>query len=439
MTSIKIAFIGLGAIGLPMARRLGNDPNVELTIFDVVPEVLVAEAHLGRVAQSIADALDGNDVVFSVLPADRHVRSVGAEIAAHGHAGQIYVDFSTISPSTMTEVAQAIELKGLTVLSGALMRSVAAAENGTLSIFLGGSVDAIEDIRPALELLATEIRVVESLGVAKALKIVNNMMVSALDLVICDGLLIAAKSGVSAAELVAELHRNGGTSWPLINHIEKHLLTNDLAPGRFSTRYMAKDAALAIVLASERSEPAWFAGMSVAAYRGTDSLGFGDHYHPIVMRWFEHIANLNDVISDVAAVNEILLAQGAEACRLIAEGIVAQQALISLEGLRIISGEAISVAEAVDHFHNGSSSNAFYTQLHAPRTAGGVEQNFGMLASAIARVCDLAQSATVPAFTFEVGRNIALALGRQHGVDLNVFDFARNSSSDARANGSART
>lgn len=408
---MKLAFIGLGAIGLPIARRLALHPDIELSIYDTRRDVLAAEAALGRVAGSVADAIADAEVVFSVLPADAHVRSVGEEIAAAPVAGQIVLDFSTIAPGTMEEVAARLEAVGVRALGGALTRSVAAAETGDLSIFVGGSAELIAGLRPALDQIATEVRVVATAAAAKALKIVNNMVVSSLDLVICDALLIGARHGVEPSRLVAELARGGADSWPLRNHIAKHLLTGDLAPGRFSTRYMGKDAALASMLAQHRGEPAWFAGMVTAAFRGTDALGFGDHYHPIVMRWIEHSA-AQPAVTPSAPTDADLSQQGQRACRALCRGVVAQQALITLDALRLIAAEGVAADEALAHFEAGSASNDCVRALRAGESAGAVLSAF---ADDLAAVCGLAADATLPAITFELGRNVALSLVARHG------------------------
>lgn len=415
----RVTFIGLGAIGLPMARRLGAAEAVDLTVFDVRPEVLDAETNLGRVAESFEDAVYGADLIISVLPADAHVLAVAVEVERYGRSGQTYLDFSTVAPSTMESVDDRLAAAGLAVLGGALMRSVAAAEDGTLSIFVGGRRADIEAVIPVLEVMASEIRIVSTVGAAKALKIVNNMVVSALDVVICDSLVVAAGCGVSAHDVVERLHHAGGDSWPLRNHIEKHLLADDLGPGRFSTRYMAKDATLAIQLAFGRGEPAWFAGLVVAAYRGAVGLGYGDDYHPVVARWFEHIAGV--AILD-ASPN---LESDEEELADIARAVVALQALITLDALRIISRAGVGLADALDHFHAGSSSNDSISGLRSGVPANPADGTLFALLEALVAGCRRAEAAGVPAISFELGRSVALSLSSRFGGETRLSEVAR--------------
>jgi 3-hydroxyisobutyrate dehydrogenase-like beta-hydroxyacid dehydrogenase len=406
---MRLAFIGLGAIGLPIARRLALHPDIELSIFDTRPEVLEAEAGLGRVASSVADAITGAEVIFSVLPADAHVRGVGKEIAAAGAPGQTYLDFSTIAPSSIDAVSARLAAVGVETLGGALTRSVAAAETGDLSIFVGGRETAIERLRPALDQMATQTLVVATPAAAKALKIVNNMVVSSLGLVICEALLVAARHGVGPGHFVEALGRSGADSWPLRNHIAKHLLTGELAPGRFSTRYMGKDAALATQLAMDRGQPAWFAGLVTAAYRGSEALGYGEHYHPIVMRWLEHAAAVEPITPASRDVGP-LTPEAAGACEQLCRAVAAQQTLITLDAVRLIAAEGVGAREALEQFEAGSASNDCIRALLSGDHPDGTAVNPSILVADLSRACALASTVSVPAMGFEVGRNVALSM-----------------------------
>lgn len=417
---MRLAFIGLGAIGLPIARRLALHPDIELSLYDTRPDVLAAESALGRAAGSVAEAIAGAEYVVSVLPADPHVRAVGEEIAACASRGQVYLDFSTVAPSTIDAVAERLSKVGVETLGGALTRSVAAAETGDLSIFVGGRIELVERIRPALQQMATDIRVVDTMAAAKALKVLNNMVVSALDLVICDALLIGARHGLEPGRLVDALIENGADSWPLRNHIAKHLLTDDLAPGRFSTRYMAKDAALAARLAQDRGEPAWFAGLVTSAFRGSEALGFGEHYHPVVMRWLEHGANCPPVTPSEPGGSSSSSPESQAASEALCRSVVAQQALITLDALRLIAGEGVAVAAALEHFDSGSASNDCLRALRGDETSGRAGRTAHALVNDLADGCALAASVAVPAVTLEMGKHVALSLVSRHGREATV-------------------
>lgn len=417
---MRLAFVGLGAIGGPIARRLAQHPDIGLSLYDTRPEALEAHAGHGRLAASVADALADVDAIFTVLPADEHVLGVAGEVRAAARPGQMLLDFSTIAPRTMEQIAAGLDAVGVHALGGALTRSVAAAETGDLSIFVGGAAAQIERVRPALDQMASDVRVVDTVAAAKALKILNNLQVSSLGLVICDALLVGVRHGVEPETLVAALQVGGADSWPLRNHIAKHLLPDDLAPGRFSVRYMGKDAALAARLAADRGEPAAFAGVVRAAYRGAESLGFGEHYHPIVMRWLEHAAHTGPT-TPRRTVGAVTPAAGSAAAQAkLVHGTIAQQALITFDALRLVVYEGVAMEEALEHFQSGSASNDCVRALRGIGATHAADEPFGALADALGSVCALAAEVSVPAITFEVGRQVALSWASRYGPDATL-------------------
>lgn len=427
---MKIAFVGLGAIGLPIARRLAASPTLELSIFDVREEVLEREAALGRVAESVGDCIAGADAIFTVLPEDAHVRAVADQVAAEGRPGQIFVDFSTVAPSTIDAVAASLAEVGISTVSAALTRSVAAAEAGELSIFVGGETDLIDRLGPALSQMATEVRRTRQLGAAKAFKIANNMVVSSLDVVICEALLVGAKRGVEPDALVEALIEGGADSWPLRNHIAKHLLVDDLGPGRFSTRYMAKDVRLAAELARSQGQPAWFTGVVSAAYRGTVAHGFGDHYHPVVMRWLERGAASEPVVPRGPGPAAGGAGNPGEAFGALVSAVVALQALITLDALNLVRPYDVSLSEAATHFESGSASNACLRGLLGSGPRHPARITFSEMVGALERACREAAEASVPGITLEMGKHLALSLGERYGSEASIASVAEENRSE---------
>ena len=103
---MKVTFVGLGAMGLPMARCLSRNDQIELTVFDLDESRMRLVGEPVRQAASVAEAISQSDVILSVLPADDHVMSLAEEMSAHGRSGQIYLDFSTVLPQTISAVRE---------------------------------------------------------------------------------------------------------------------------------------------------------------------------------------------------------------------------------------------------------------------------------------------------------------------------------------------
>ena len=411
---MRIGFVGLGAMGLPMARNLARAEGIEVVFHDVRPEVLAEVAGLGATAASIAELTGGVDVVFSVLPADEHVASVAAQVRGAGRAGQAFVDFSTIHPDTNERVARELAEVGVDTVGVALTRSTAAAQAGELALYMGGPQAWIDELEPAWRAMATETLVFANARAAKAMKVINNMVVSTIDQLVCESIVLGAGLDVAAADVCRALAAGGADSWALHNHIERYVLPEDLGPGRFSTRYMAKDVRLCAELARSISLPAFFAGLSRAYYRGSVAHGRGDDYHMIAIRLIEQAANLGRPSTSPPAGEA-----DPEAAPAIARGAAAVQTLISLEALAIAERSSLSPAEAAHGLETGSGGNESLRRLVGDAGAAEPWTLEGLLAD-LEPTMALAERVQAPAIGFELAQQLALSLVARHGADTDV-------------------
>ena len=396
---MRIAFVGLGAMGLPMAGRLASEGGAELALYDVAPDRLALAGGLGRPAVSVADAARDADAVFSVLPADRHVEAVAGEVADAAHDGLLYVDFSTIAPATIERVAARLERAGVRTVSVAVTRGTAAARTGELALFVGGELPP--QLEPALAALASEVRRVGGLGAAKAVKIGNNVIVACIDVAACEAIVLGRKLGLEPGRVVEAVEAAAGTSWPLRNHVARHVLTGDLGPGGFSTVNMAKDVGLFVGLAAASGLAAPLAGAAAASYRGTIAAGFGSDYHPVVIRWLEQCAGAGD---DAVATGE------AGDLAVIARAVGAVQLLTTLESLRALQSVGIAPAEAAGHLASGSASNPALEPARAHLEGRAGIPRAAALAADLAAATALADRARVPAALLEAARHVATGL-----------------------------
>jgi 3-hydroxyisobutyrate dehydrogenase-like beta-hydroxyacid dehydrogenase len=403
---MRIAFIGLGAMGLPMAERLAAAGGIELTLFDVARDRLEQAAGLGRLARSVSDAARGADAVFAVLPADPHVESVAAELESAAHPGLVFADFSTIAPGTIERVAGRLAQLGMQTVSVAVTRGTAAARAGELALFVGTDGVLPESLRAPLEAVATEIRAVGGLGAAKVLKIANNMVVACIDVAICEALVLGGKLGLPAEVVTSRLPEEGADSWALRNHIVKHVLPDDLGPGGFSTEHMAKDIRLFVDLAAEQGQAAPLAGVVSACYRGTIAAGYGGDYHPVVIRWLEQGAGCGPV---KPGGGRPLADEDRRRLHVICRGVLAVQRLASLGALALAAGAGIAPSEAGRHLASGSAANDSLAEAVA-HLDGGARLPREALAGELRETVDLAAAAGVPALTFETARHVALGL-----------------------------
>lgn len=407
---MRAAFIGLGAMGLPMARNLAAVDGVDLVVFDISAERMRSLGTGVRLASSVEDAVRGADAVFTVLPADEHVQAVAGEVAAARAGNRWFVDFSTIGPATIEQVVRQMSAIGTRTVSVTLTRSTAAAQAGSLGLFAGGMPELPADLRPAFNAMASDVFFVGSHAAAKTFKIVNNMVVAALDILICESIVLGQLAGLSAEAVTSALAGGGVHSWVLRNHIVKYVLPDDLGPGRFSTRYMAKDVALCNLFARQQGAAAFFAGLASSYYRGSVAHGYGDDYHMRVIRWLESAAAMP---RRVQADQEDVLAA-------MVDGAAAVQQLVSHEALELAALAGMPPAVATQCFEDGSAGNSGLDWWRSRNP--GPSPSLASLADGIGRVLDWAMRLDAPATTFEVARHRALSLAVDHDLSRLLWE-----------------
>lgn len=394
---MRVAIVGLGAMGQPIARRLAGTGGIELELYDVDRSRAEALADVGRVAGSIGEATSEADVILTILPADAHVRAVAEEVAGSARAGQIFVDLSTIAPATMESVAARLADAGVATIAISITRGVAAAERGELALFVSRDEPSL---RPVLESIALELRFVNSLGAVKAVKIANNMVVACIDIAICEALVLGKLFGCEPEEVVNALRANGADSWCLENHIVAFVLADDLGPGHFSTLNMAKDVELYLDLANEKGIVSPLAGIAASCYRGTVAAGFGQHYHPIVIRWLEQIAGPRAQPSSSTR-------PASEVVESIARGVAAAQTVATLEALTLLTRIGLDPGAASEHLRNGSAGNASLDAVAEHMEGKRDELDPREDAAALEVMRGLAREVSAPLLLFETARTEA--------------------------------
>ncbi len=217
----KIGFIGLGNMGLPMARNLVKAGHA-VAGFDVSEysaERLAADG--GTRANSLADACKQAEIVITMLPAGAQVREVylgaGGVLSAVA-PGTLLIDSSTIDVETARDVAQAAQGKGLAMIDAPVSGGVAGAQAATLTFMVGGPYDAFARARPVLEKLGKTIVHAGGPGNGQAAKICNNMILGASMIVVSEAFLLAEKLGLDAQKLFDISSKSSGQCWSMTSY-----------------------------------------------------------------------------------------------------------------------------------------------------------------------------------------------------------------------------
>ena len=257
----RLAFIGLGIMGRPMAGHLlagGHRLVVHTRTRSTADELLGRGATW---ADSPAAAAADADVVLTCLTDTPDVRAVLLGDAGVVHAarpGLVVVDHSTISPAATRDFARELLAHGTTLLDAPVSGGDVGARAATLSIMVGGPADAVERVRPVLSLMGRTITHCGPVGSGQTTKLVNQVLVSVTNLAVCEAMTLAAAGGLDPATTIAAVAGGAAASWQLSN-LGPRMAAGDFAPG-FMVDLQAKDLRLVL-------EAAAGAGVELATVR----------------------------------------------------------------------------------------------------------------------------------------------------------------------------
>ena len=248
-----IGFIGLGNMGLPMARNLLRSGH-RLAGYDVAASALAAAVSASATAaNSPAKAAAGAECVITMLPEGRHVREVylgEAGIIARAEPNALLIDCSTIDVDSARAVNRAALERGLEVLDAPVSGGVAGAESATLTFMVGGSDEGVNRARPILEQMGKVVVHTGPSGNGQAAKICNNMMLAVSMIAVSEAFVLAQRLGLPAEKLFEVSSRSSGQCWSLTNYcpvpglVPSSPANRDYRPG-FTAAMMAKDLRLA--------------------------------------------------------------------------------------------------------------------------------------------------------------------------------------------------
>lgn len=290
MSNLKLGFIGLGLMGKPMAGHLLK-AGFPLTVHNrsqaAVDELVAAGA---TAASSPADVAAACDVMFLCLPDSPDVEKVAHELAETGKPGLIVVDHSTIKPATARKVAQALAAKGMYFLDAPVSGGQIGAENGTLTIMVGGDAAALEAARPALQAYGKAITYIGDSGAGQIAKCCNQMMVAAQMAAMSELLIFARKADVDPRKVVAAIKGGAAQCWSLDNKPER-LFAGNREPG-FKAYMQVKDMHIVMETANEINMPMPTTTVTTKLYDEMIELGMADLDNAALVGVFEKMAGV---------------------------------------------------------------------------------------------------------------------------------------------------
>ncbi len=273
-----IGFIGLGAMGLPMAKNLvkANYRVIGLNRSKGKEQQFIeAGGEGGLTLQEMANECD---VLMTCLPFPEDVEEVilGEDgIIKHGRSGQVIIDFSTVSPTLNRKVYDNAQEKGIRFLDAPISGGNFGAEAGTLSIMVGGDKDVFEEMLPLFQVLGENIYHVGECGSGSIVKLVNNLMVGFHTQAVAEALNLGEKMGVKSDVLFEILNASYAQSRVFDRHYENFISKNEFSPG-FAMKLLHKDLRIAGELADEQNIPLPIGKELVSMLKKAVDAGHGD-------------------------------------------------------------------------------------------------------------------------------------------------------------------
>ena len=249
----KVAFIGLGVMGYPMAGHLKVRGGHELTVYNrtfAKAEKWAAEFG-GRAARTPAEAADGADFVFCCVGNDDDLRSVTT--AKDGafeklEANAVFIDNTTASAEVARELYEAAKARNAHFVDAPVSGGQAGAENGVLTVMCGGDEAAFDRAKPVIEAFARMVGLMGPAGAGQITKMINQMCIAGLVQTLSEALNLGQRAGLDMDKVIAAISKGAAQSWQMDNRWQR-MIAGDFAFG-FAVDWMRKD--LDIVLAEAR-------------------------------------------------------------------------------------------------------------------------------------------------------------------------------------------
>ena len=283
---MKIAFIGLGNMGGPMALNLLKAGHT-LSAFDLSADACKKFGAEGLpIAKSAAETVAHAEVVISMLPASAHVE--GLFLGGAGkpglldsiRAGTLVIDSSTIAAATSRKVAEAAAAKGIAMIDAPVSGGTGGAIAGTLTFMVGGETKDLERARPVLEKMGANIFHAGEAGAGQTAKICNNMLLGILMIGTSEALALGVANGLDPKVLSEIMRRSSGGNWalekynPMPGVMETSPASKNYAGG-FGTDLMLKDLGLAQENAAAVRAATPLGGLARSLYAAHSLAGHG--------------------------------------------------------------------------------------------------------------------------------------------------------------------
>jgi 3-hydroxyisobutyrate dehydrogenase len=274
----KVAFLGLGVMGYPMAGHLRAKGGHDVTVYNrttAKAEKWVAQ-HGGRLARTPAEAAKGQDFVFACVGNDDDLRSVtlGPDGAFSTMAkGAIFIDNTTASAEVARELAAEAAKRGFDFLDAPVSGGQAGAENGMLTVMVGGDEAVLDRAKPVIDSYARMVGLMGPNGNGQLAKMVNQICIAGLVQGLSEGLHFARNAGLDVGKVISVISKGAAGSWQMENRW-KTMIDGDFSFG-FAVDWLRKDLGLCLAEANRNKSNLPVTALIDQFYKEIQAMGGG--------------------------------------------------------------------------------------------------------------------------------------------------------------------
>ncbi|WP_338775745.1 NAD(P)-dependent oxidoreductase [Streptomyces sp. DG1A-41] len=282
--SRTVGFIGLGAMGLPMAANLAEAGFDVLAWNRSRPPLDAAVAAGCRAADRPAQVAGAARVVLTMLPDLPQVRALLDELLAGPGSGgaDTLVVMGTVSPVAVRALAEELRPRGIEVVDAPVSGGVTGARDASLSIMAGGTADAVERVRPYLAAMGSTVRRMGDIGAGSLAKACNQLVVAGTLVALAEAVVLGERGGLEPAALLDVL-AGGLAASEVLTQKRRHLADGDFTPSG-PARYLHKDLGFVLHSAADADITLPLSATVAALYAAIDSGGLGDLDNSVVLR-----------------------------------------------------------------------------------------------------------------------------------------------------------
>ena len=240
---MKISFLGLGAMGYPMAGHLAN-AGYDVTVFNRTSskaEKWTTE-YKGSLSKTVEEVVNNADVVLTNVGNDNDVREIYNKIFSAAKSGAILIDHTTTSAILARELSTKAKEKGMEFLDAPVSGGQAGAENGVLTVMVGGDKKAFDKVLPILDTYAKAVTLIGESGQGQVLKMINQICFVGTLQTLSEAITLAKAEGIDAKTIVDVLQHGAAGSWQMVNRTET-MMNNEFDFG-FAVDWVRKDLAI---------------------------------------------------------------------------------------------------------------------------------------------------------------------------------------------------